>query len=377
MSDWSRWFLIKSKTGWSIRRSCEIDGKRKWQRLPKEKYAHLNSETDLNILLRQLNLRYETELAKAREAYEIRHAFISQKILDDFKDHLHAQIPTKRTAGYLYTSLRNGLLWFITVNGIVDPVDWKKNEDKWGLALLSKLEGEAKIWEEPAHPDTISKQIQVMNRFLAFLHKRIPEQIPAITLDPISKAQLRLYKAEWNEDYNPGKFIPQEDWLIIERDISAKLKPFLQLAYYYGLRRSEALAIDRDCIRSGHLKITRQLESMTDGKPGYGPLKNRKPRKVEYWFSTAEQTFEIVQKIQVTLHPDTFSHVFADEMKRLKMDYSIHDFRRTFITRAFRSGKSARDIQLSVGHSDLKTTMRYAQDDRELGDDEIYKPKAV
>ena len=63
--------------------------------------------------------------------------------------------------------------------------------------------------------------------------------------------------------------------------------------------------------------------------------------------------------------------------KNISFDYTYHDLRHTWITRAVRlKGKDLshmRDVQLAAGHENIETTMRYLKDDREFSE-EIYSP---
>ena len=179
---------------------------------------------------------------------------------------------------------------------------------------------------------------------------------------------MRLYKAEYKETGDrAGLFISDSDWVKMEKELDPTIKAFVQLGYYYGLRQSECLAITSDSLFEDSLEVEHQLTAFTDGKPKFGPLKNRLKRQVPHWFLSAEKAYGVISSLPKLMHPDTFGDRFRGEMERLKMNYGLHDLRRSFITRAFRANKNPRDIMLAAGHSDLDTTMRYAQDDRNLG----------
>lgn len=365
---WSKWYIQTS----GIRRYQIVAGKHVWERLPKAKYRHCKTKEELQKFVERINHRYEVDLEKAKAAYEFRHRFISQDHMDEFETLLKSEIPNKNVAVSAYTYLRrNCLHWFINQKGLPDPINWKEHEITWGLALLGKLEGKASqfnVFESKVHPDTISKHIQVMNRFLRFLHKKLPNDVPSITLEPISKANFSLYRAEYKQDGNrAGAYITDADWKVIEKEIDPTIKPFVQLGYYYGLRQSECLGVQLDDLFEDCLDVERQLVAFKDGKPKYGPVKNRLKRQVPHWFIEPKFTFEFIRDVPKLMHPDTFGDRFKEEMVRLKFKYRLHDLRRTFITRAFRASKNPRDIMLAAGHSDLDTTMRYAQDDRNLG----------
>lgn len=367
--EWSKWYLQSS----GIRRCRYENGKQVWERHPKRKYKHLTTQAELQKYVAQLNHRYEQALAKAKAVYDFRHLFITDELLEEFRSLLKSEIPNVNVHTSAYNYLRkNCLHWFITLKGLPDPIDWKEQEKVWGLALMCSLEGRdaknLKIFEEKVHPDTISKHVQIMNRFLRFLHQKLPKTVPAIVLEPISKAQMRFYVSSYKQNEETrGKYITDADWKRIEKDIDPTIRGFVQMGYYYGLRLSECLGVSLDDLFEDSFDVKRQLAAFTDGKPKFQPVKNRSlQRRVPHWFSTPESTFEILNNIPKLMHPDTFGDRFRAEMERLGFEYNPHDLRRTFITRAFRESKNPRDIMLAAGHSDLDTTMRYAQDDRNL-----------
>ena len=63
-------------------------------------------------------------------------------------------------------------------------------------------------------------------------------------------------------------------------------------------------------------------------------------------------------------------------MIKLDLPYKIHDLRHTFITKAVRI-HAPRDVQLAVGHKDLRITMGYLRDDRDLSDEEFEPDEAA
>ena len=85
-------------------------------------------------------------------------------------------------------------------------------------------------------------------------------------------------------------------------------------------------------------------------------------------------TANLINQIEL-INPDTFSDIFKTEMRRLKLPFQLHDFRRTFITRSLRK-YNYMDVRLAVGHTDLETTNKYIQDDRGLNR-KLFKPQKL
>jgi len=131
----------------------------------------------------------------------------------------------------------------------------------------------------------------------------------------------------------------------------------------FGLRCGEVLGLKLDDVYEDALNIERQLNKL-EPIIHYSPLKNKEKRIVPYWYSTPDEVYSLIQAL-LPIHPDTLSKAFKSEMVRLKLPYQFHDIRRTWITNSLRQ-HHYRDVQLAAGHADLKTTQRYAQDDRAL-----------
>ena len=181
---------------------------------------------------------------------------------------------------------------------------------------------------------------------------------------------MRLYSAE--NEQKIGKYITVEEWARIEHEISFKIKPFVHLGYYYGLRRAESLAASIDWVFEKNLIISRQLVEIAEGKSFYSPLKNRKTRQTPHWQVEAEFAYDIINGIKLRMHPDTLDDLFRQEMKKLGFDFHFHDLRRTFITDMLKKHMPT-VVKNAVGHSDIKTTMRYYQEIEQI--DKPFQPK--
>jgi integrase len=79
------------------------------------------------------------------------------------------------------------------------------------------------------------------------------------------------------------------------------------LAYFYGLRRNEALGLCLQDVRNAYLSVERQYVGLDkNGKPMYAPLKNRTSRNVPHLFLEPSEAYEFIEMMQQHLmHPDT------------------------------------------------------------------------
>ncbi len=395
--EWSRWYLVPEKNKKNERvlkikryRVVVEDGvkKTKWERF-KGDYNPKASEQELNRVLLQANLRHESEIKRAKDAYEWRHAFITEDLMEEYKLYLKANVDSKSYRNVLYFYARKNLNWFIEKCKQPDPIEWKAHQTRWSLALFCDLEGtEAdryRFWDEPVSPDTISKQMQALNRFLEWLHDHDPKIFPSVRLKAYSRSKMRGYRVRWKTK-SVGKYIPDNHLKIILDNIDEKIRPYVWRQANYGLRLQESMACLSEDIKNDYLRVHQQLISVADGKPRYDVLKSREERKVPHWFSSKKEAYKNFTETTWIMHPDTYSHKFAEEMSRISekmrkalggetLDYATHDLRRTFITNAFKANKNPDEIRLSAGHTDIRTTMKYAKDHRELSGDETYIPE--
>lgn len=376
--EWSDWYPIKEKQRngkerLEIRRYRRVEGRTKWERLPHSEYRHLKPE-DLQPFLDRLNGEREATRKRAEEVYRINHMFITKEILEEWERHIQDVTTTEELANAVLRKSRIFLHFFINILKLNDPIDWKENQSRYGKALLNKPEVESeRIFpdKEPRSKRVIDDNVASANRFMSWLHTKNPRLFPLIKFDPISKAVLKKYEAKRKMDRpnrpGIGKHVNDRDWKKIEMELSPKILPFIRLAYYLGLRRAEALGVQVTDVRQGYFHLQRQLVSSPETGPVYGPPKNRKDRKVEYWFTTPDDIYLLIEELPDRMHPDTLTDRLAEEMKRLGLDYEMHDFRRTWITRALRT-QPPTAVRLGAGHESLETTMAYVMDDREMID---------
>lgn len=375
------YFLAKEKGSFTIRRMILLpDGKRTATRLDKARYAKYTDFEELKKLVIRLNGR---ENRRAIKGIETKLAFLPTTLMEEFRELLQAEIPSQKDARNHYKNLhRYCLKFFIDLMKLQDPVEWKANETKWGIALLDELSASdlnLRIYTDDGGRSvkTIKGVIQTTNRFMAFLHKKLPQEIPFIKFDPISRAKFKDYHAKLNMGVGPiGKFITDKDWALIDKELPDDIAPFVRLGYYYGLRRAETLGLELNDIAKHHLNIKRQLTNMNGDQPNFAPLKNKLERKTPHWFIDPETTYSFVEDaVSKRIHPDTLGVKFSAFMKEMKMDYNLHDLRRTFITKALdKNNGNAKPVMMAVGHGNSDVTMRYLRDDRQL-DDVVFVPK--
>lgn len=342
-----KWALFLEGGKWVIRR---WEGT-KYRRLPVKQYKYIrDDEGELKAFVHRLNAPI-----LAQEAVTFKHAFISPLLLDEYREQLKAQVPSEKNAVCQFNYLVKYFLnYFIGQMNLADPRQWYAiHKSKWAAYLL----------EQELSASTLRKIIQEANRFMEFLAERRPDEVVAIRFKPVSRARFRTIAATRALTKARDRYVRDDDWEAIEKRLPEHLKSVVSLCYHFGLRRSEALGLNLEDVRKDHLRVARQNLAIDKSSI----LKGKKNRKTPYWYGTPKMAYDLIKSI-VPMNPDTITEEFA----ALKTGFHLHDLRATFITRALRDHKP-REVQLAVGHENLATTMRYAQDHRDFGDD-IYVP---
>jgi integrase len=361
ISGWYKWAFSKQRTGvYLIRRYRIIDGKRHWQTYPKAKYQNFNQD-EIEALLRRLNASLEIAQRESIAKYDFDHAYINTSILNKFEDNLKTKATNSEHINKLMTTLKDFTLkYFVHKMQLPDPNFWKRNEAGFGQFLLN----------QKISPDYIRRIIQTANRFVKFLHEQYPEEVRLFRLESVSNSVMKSKSLE-GKNVDRKKFITEPEFNLICTKVNKRIVPAIKLAYFFGLRLSEVLGLNQDDVYQESLQLQRQLTKVQPIKH-FKPLKSKEKRDVPYWFCTPEDTFQLIADLEV-MHPDTLGHMFEKEMKKMNLPFQFHDFRRTFITRALRTHHYL-DVKLAAGHSDLETTNKYIQDDREL-QRKKFKPK--
>lgn len=349
-SDWSKWVYSKhSANQYIIRRYKTENHKRIWETKKKSEYSHLLQD-QIQSYVDKLNFHYFEKQKLLLARYNFNSVYVNKSLLKEFRNYLETKANNKEHIQKLLSILNLYTFeFFLIKKNINDPNNWKRYDYEFGQFLL----------ELKLSSDYILRIIQLTNRYINFLHNKFPEHIRLTKLECISNAVLSRRDALLKP--NRKKYINEEDFKYIVENVDPKIINQIKLAYYFGLRRAEVLGLKIDDVYQDALFIERQLVSLNP-TPKYDLLKTIENRQVPYWFCSAKETYNLIKNLKI-IHPDSLSWQFKCEMERLNLPFQLHDLRRTFITNALRK-YHYRDVQLAAGHSQIKTTELYAQDDR-------------
>ena len=378
----NKWTISQENGQFSIRRWVTLaDKSRKLERLPIEQYRKFRDDKDKLVdLCTRLNYR-EIEEESAKKAWKVRSAFIDNKLLYvGFKAYMVSRNDDEKYAGKCARNVKKWFLDFWYKDKKFDYIHWHKPKSQSELADWWLIEHEDRLISFK----TIKTTIHNVNHFFKFLHQESEGEIPELKFTFATLMTARIKKHEWNRkkalgskaDRRAGQYKRDAEFKLILKSAPKEIKSAIFLSYYYGLRRSECLALTKDNLRKGYMFLEKQLKSYDGIKPAYGSLKSRDARKVPHWNKhTLESIQNTIDGIQL-MHPSSLTEKWITLMSDLKLNYTFHSLRNTLISNAFRDGRNASDIQLAAGHSDLRTTMGYQRDYREM-DDEVWTSKTA
>ena len=275
----------KGKLVFVIRRRFVCPGKKpKVERLDRNRYRRWENDP---VKLKQLCLRlnyWMNRVATLKKEAAIKHAFISPVFLDEYKEHLITRIPTRRKAVAEHSYLVNYFLhFFITKLKLTDPLEWHEHDETlWATYLATDK-------DVPKSASVKKTIVRAANRFMLYLHKKRPREVPPLVFDPLTKPKLKKIEADriLAGQKKIRKYMPDKHWALIAEKLpllAPNLEPFAMLAYHFGLRRAESLGLDLPDVNKTFLFLQKQLEKIPGGNPVYGPLKGREPRKIPYCF---------------------------------------------------------------------------------------------
>lgn len=340
------------------------DGSRGWQRLPAPWWKNLD-EIGRKDLLNRLNVE-DWRVKAALEKYEIKSAFIPEKILSEFERKLHREMG-KQTAESRFQNLKKYCLEYFLPKS-PNPIEWQRDLQEGWVDYLVSLD----------YAPSTYKHIRIaLNKFMRFLAAKNPD-LPTLIFDGLTPHQIQEIRYQREiKGLGLRYYIPRKEADIILKAASPQLKPYIQLIRKYGLRRNEARALTTAKIKNSYLFIDEQIKE-TGGR---GLPKYRKTRKIPHWYSKPKQTYKLIEALEPYETGADMSKEFSDLTKRLVAEdeithpYVLHDWRHTFITDAVED-YSINEVMLAAGHADIRTTSKYLKDKRKH-EDETYVPKGA
>lgn len=368
METWSKYYKVKdsaNRSGVVIRRYKKVDGKVVWDRFPAKDYAHL-SQDEIDKLLNRLNASFVSQENIAKERYKFDHAYLNPLVMEAYEKELNSCMERPQVVTNLTWLNCYGFEFFVLKLKISDPSLWYKKSADWGEWLQGKFK------DEKGRPYTLSistiiQVVQSVNKFLTFLSdKQFYEEMGAIRLlKPLGRAKIKTLKANTIQATDKPYLSMEIFNKICKENPDNRVLPNLKLQRKYGLRIAETLGSKKDKFRKGYLIVDEQGAGVKLGKIVTKPVKTRELRKVPHWFADPKEMRDQIDLI-IPMHPSTLKEEMNDLLA--KYGFTSHDNRAAWITDALDEHKPS-EVQLAAGHKDIRTTMGYKRDKRNLDDD--------
>ena len=410
--DWEKSSLWKittegSRKGFVILRYLkDRSGATLKERLPRSLYeAFKGNEIKCTELINVLNHREETR-RRSREEWKIKSEFLKvqgnelSRMFEDFlrdgsNNKKHAQDGRRMVEMHFIE-----WVYYSRETPEFDYLEWGKPkfQNEFMNHLYNKRVDSTRMGVGvPLSAKTITAIAQKINLFFKFLREQSNGELQINVFDPsnLNPARLKNHEVMRSSKISTitlrvdEQYITEDTFKLIYENASDDIKSAIALSYRYGLRRSEVLALETedlkvDCLHSRVQLIAVKNERMKafNVKPlskVTGPLKNRclEGRFIPHWYSTEEDTYQNLLNLSV-IHPSTLSSKWKELMGKLGLSFTFHNLRNAFCSNALRDlakhNISVVDVQLAMGHSDIKTTMKYLRDYRVMNK-QVWTPK--
>jgi len=217
------------------------------------------------------------------------------------------------------------------------------------LELLRSERSQTPTWQrKPRSPARVNREMSILRHML---NKAV--QWDKIDVSPFTKGE-SLFLRENNERI---RYLTQEEAEQLLKACPAHLRPIVETALNTGMRKGEILSLKWSQIRDGWI----YLEETKSGKGRpvplndaqisvFGELRARQQLRSPFVFCDDKgRPFGNVQKS------------FDSALKRAGIyDFHFHDLRHTCASWMVMAGADLVAVQKQLGHSSIKTTMRYA-----------------
>ena len=186
----------------------------------------------------------------------------------------------------------------------------------------------------------------------------------AIDEDYIEKNPLDKLKKFPELEKGKIRFYSDEELKRIFKIVEPFWRDVLEFLYLTGLRKAEMINLTWDKVslknENPQIIISSDENWVTKtGKSRAVPL-NEKARNIILKKKGINKIYVFTDKNNKKIHPDRPYHALKNALKKIGIDGDIHKFRHTFAAKLVMSGESLYTVGKLLGHSDSKTTEKYA-----------------
>lgn len=167
-----------------------------------------------------------------------------------------------------------------------------------------------------------------------------------------------------SDDVKEMKIISPDDFEKIRENCSNEVyKRFYTFLYHTGMRRGEAMALQKTDVNGKHVDLNK---SMRRPNGGFRPLKTVSSKRSIILDDIAYDSIkpllgtdgDFVFGKYEALSPTTITRIFDNACTKAGLShYRIHDLRHSFISNAILNGIDIVTVSRYVGHSDIEMTL--------------------
>ena len=193
-----------------------------------------------------------------------------------------------------------------------------------------------------------------------------------IKFNPVSKVD-KFKEPNNSRDFD---YFKDDEIKKIVKASSPLFRPLVMTAFYSGMRKGEIIGLRWDNVDFDRnvIKVVWSYDTVTKGKEVRIVGMHTKLRKeLLIYKEIAVKSIYVFPNHKGKMR-NNYNKVWKNTLKRAEVDYrNFHVTRHTFATIFLREGSSLAYLQQILGHSNIKTTMRYSH----LGSEYIHLRNAI
>ncbi|MBI5578783.1 MAG: site-specific integrase [Deltaproteobacteria bacterium] len=212
----------------------------------------------------------------------------------------------------------------------------------------AKLEQTPTLYDRPRKTSSVNRALSCLRHML----------VKAVEWDMLRRNPFedggQLHKRENNEIL---RFLTEDEIRRLLAECKGYMHDLVTCALNTGMRKTEMLTLRWDQIRDGLIYLTqtksdtrREIPVNEDLAEVFKGIRKREGLRSEFVFTHKETTVE-----------NYANYAFRGACRRAGIvNFRFHDLRHTFASHFIMRGGDLKALQEILGHSDIKTTMRYA-----------------
>lgn len=360
------WYLTKDENEQLCIRRFH---KGKQERYPKKEYKDLlGDDQKLASFLNRINLPLKQQAEQENILFN--NSFFEKKDVENFCKFISRNSRVDNKSDYIFKTLSKYFFEYFLPRNCRTREDFYKEKENWFDWLIK---------EHDLSYSTIKHVIQFSNRFLKSNGEKLKIDYYQFSSNDVPR---KVIQAKRINEESKRIFVADKTFKKLLNVADKRIISHLKLAYYYGLRLGETLAITCDNIYESHIEITSAIDQQ-------GKLtipKDAERRKIPHLYTSAEDCYEIISS-KIELDRTTVSKLAAKAILTLQTEnvisklFDFHALRGSFCTNTMNRINdfdiSYNQVREYMGHSQLSTTMLYLYKSDSFSDKKYIPKKKV